>query len=249
MPLNLLSKKLDKYSRLLYTLSIVTNEGFNMKRFISVLAIAVLATGCSTVGSNKTAGVDAGPVSAINNQNLATTFERQGIKLGWDCKWFTGVTDATCVKGDIKYIEVTGYAPSNGNSEFARETAFGIASDKAKAKLRHFIREDVYSSRVTRTMAKNVEKANDRIKNRIKSDEEVSMSEDEASKDTNYAIRENANDTVRSVAEVIRVEASGILKGVRAVKHQVVDRQTVAVTIRWDRDSENASEFFSKKFR
>ena len=98
-------------------------------------------------------------------------------------------------------------------------------------------------------MTKNVEKANDRIKNGIKSDEEVSMSEDEASKDTDYAIRENANDTVRTVAEVIRVEASGILKGVRAVKHQVVDRQTVSVTIRWDRDGENASEFFNKKFR
>lgn len=222
-----------------------------MKRYfaMSVFALAVLATGCSTVSSNKSVGLDSGPVSAINNQKLATTFERQGIKLGWECKWFTGVTDTTCVKGDIQYIEVTAYAPSNGNSEFARETAFTVAGDRARAKLRHFIHEDVYSSRVTRTLAKNVEKANDRIKNKISSDSEVGMSEDEASKDTNYAIRENANDTVRTMNEVVRVEASGILKGVRAVKHQVVDRQTVMVTIRWDRDSENASEFFKKKFR
>ena len=49
------------------------------------------------------------------SKSLLTTFEREDIKLGWECKWITGVSDATCVKGNIKYIEVTGYAPSNGN--------------------------------------------------------------------------------------------------------------------------------------
>jgi hypothetical protein len=98
-------------------------------------------------------------------------------------------------------------------------------------------------------MAKNVEKANDRIKNRIKSDEDVAMSDEDSSKDTNFAIRENSNDTVRTVTESIRTQAQGILKGIQVADESIVDRQTVAVTIRWDKDSEASAKYFGKKFR
>ena len=43
-----------------------------------------------------------------------------------------GLTDAMCNKTDIKGIEVTAYAPSFGNSENNRETAFKVAEMKAK---------------------------------------------------------------------------------------------------------------------
>ena len=217
-----------------------------MKSLLTVSVLALALVGCA---SNKIEPVEAGPISAINSQKLTTSFKRQGIKMGWDCSWYTKMMNPSCSGGKIAYIEVTGYAPSFGNSENNREIAFGVAADKAKAKLRHFIQEDVYSSRVTNTLSKNVEKATDRIKSKINAGEDVEMSDEDASKDTNHAIRENTNDTVRTITENIRVNASGILRGVHVIDEIIVDRQTVAVTIRWDSDSENASKYLTKKFR
>ena len=207
-------------------------------------------TACGSTKVN-TSSVSPGEVTAINAQKLTTNFKRQGIKLEWECAWGTGafgLTDSMCVKGDLKAVEVTAYATSNGNSENNRETAFKVAEMKAKAKLRHFIHEDITSTNVVNTVAKNVEKANDRIKSKI-TGEDVSMSDDEATKDTNYAVRENTNDTVRTLTESIRKQASGILKGVQVVDEKIVDRQTVGVTIRWDQNSEQASNILARKFR
>lgn len=221
-----------------------------MKLKLSAIVLTLALTACSSM--KPSAGLDGGSVTPINAQKLSTNFTRKGIKMEWECAFGTGMfgtTDALCVKGDIKAIEVTSYAPSYGNSEVNREMAFKVGNMSAKAKLRKFIQEDVYTSSVSNTISKNVEKANDRIKNRIKADEEVSMSDEDAAKDTNFAIRENTNDTVRTVTETIRVNAQGILKGVRVIDERVVDRQTVAVTIRWDRDSEKASNQLNKIFR
>lgn len=215
----------------------------------SIFAMTVLA-GCAGSKVNNS-GIDSSSVSAINAQKLTTNFRRQGIKIEWECAWGTGalgMTDAMCSKGDLKSIEVTSYATSNGNSEANRETAFKVAEMQAKAKLRQFIQEDISTTSVVNTVVKNVEKANDRIKSRITSDD-VPMSDDEASKEPNYAIRENTNDTVRTLTESIRKQSSGILKGVKVIDEKVVDRQTVGVTIRWDQDSDKASNAISRKFR
>jgi len=221
----------------------------NLKLAVALAAavVIILSSGCASTG-NQQLSVDPGQITAINTQKLSTGFKRQGIKVEWSCKWFTGVTETTCVKGDINAIEVSAYATSNGNSENNRETAFLVAGDKAKAKLRHFINEDVFSSRTTNTMSKNLEKATDRIKAKIKLTDEVEMSDEDAAKDTNYSVRENTNDTVRTVIENVRVQASGILRGVKTVDEHIVDRQTVSVTIRWDKDSESAANYFSKRF-
>jgi len=225
-----------------------------MKLKLTALALVFFLTGCAS--TKQTASIDGGQVTAINAQKLSTNFKRKGIKVEWECAWGTGMfglSDNVCVKGAIKAIEVTAYATSNGNSENNRETAFKVAELKAKAKLRHFIKEEISSTSVQNTMTKNVEKANDRIKSRINTDEEVAMSDEESakdiSKDNNVAIRENSNDTVRSVTESIRTEASGILRGIQVHEELVVDRQTVSVTLRWDKDGENAAKYFSNKFR
>jgi hypothetical protein len=195
---------------------------------------------------------DPGSITPIHSQKLTSNFKRKGIKLEFDCAFGTGafgMTDAMCSKTDIKAIEVTAYAPSYGNSENNRENAFRVAEMRAKAKLRHFIQEDVSSTQTKQVIAKNIEKANDRIKQRINANEEVSMTDDEATKETNWAVRENTNDTVQTLTETVRVNAAGIMRGVRAVDERIVDRQTVQVTIRWDKDSERASQFFRNQWR
>jgi hypothetical protein len=221
-----------------------------MKRVLLATAVALMLSACS---SNKISKAeDPGVMTPIYTQKLSSNFTRKGIKLEFDCAFGTGMfgtTDAVCKKTDIKSIEVTAYAPSYGNSENNRENAFRVAEMRAKAKLRHFVNEDVSSSQTKTVLAKTVEKANDRIKQRIKANEEVSMTDDEATKETNWAVRENVNDTVQTLAETVRINAAGILRGVRAVDERIVDRQTVQVTIRWDKDSERASQFFRNQWR
>lgn len=216
-----------------------------MKFHAITIAVLLAVSGCS---STKEAKIEGAPITALTAQKLSTSFKRQGVKIEWDCIWGTGMFDATCIKTDIKSIEVTGYATSFGNSEVMREQSFKVAHDVALDKLIRFVKQDITSNRVVSTLGKNVEKAQDRIKNRIKSDEDVAMSDEDVGKDTNFAVRENTNDTVRNFTETIRTNSQGIIRGARAIDESIVDRQTVGVTIRWDTSSEKASTYLRKRF-
>lgn len=213
-----------------------------MKRSLIVLASVLMLAACGT--TKKADTVEAPEINAITAQKLTSNFKRRGVKIEYNCSFGTGMfgmTDAFCSKTDLKSIEVSAYAPSYGNTEVLREIAFKQAEDQAKAKLVRFLREDISTSTVTKTISKNIEKANDRVKQRINNAEEVEMSEEDASKDTNYAIRENTNNTTRDFVEVVRSQAAGILKGVYVKDERIVDRQSVEVTIRWDKDSQRSA--------
>jgi len=219
-----------------------------MKLKLLSIALAVVLVGCS---STKNASVESAPITAINTQKLTSSFKRQGIKLEWECAWGTGafgLTDAMCVKGEIKAIEVTGYANSFGNSEALRERAFIAAEMDAKARLIRFMNEGVGSNNFSNTVTKNVEKAQDRIKNRIRADEEVSMSDEDAGKDTNFAVRENNNEVVRTLSESIRNNSEGKIRGAIIKEADIVDRQTVRVIIRWDNNTDQAANYLRKRF-
>jgi hypothetical protein len=212
------------------------------------LGFVVLFTACSS--TKPPTGIEAPAVTAIGNQKLVSNFTRKGVKLEWDCSWYQ--SQKSCREnGNVTAIEITAYATSNGNSENNREDAFKVAEMKAKAKFRRFINEEVSTSEVTNVLTKNIEKANDKIRTNIggQGDVVVNDTDKESSKDDNVAVRENANDIVRTITETIRVNAQGILQGMRVVDEKVVDRQTVQVTIRWDKESEKASDYFRAKFR
>lgn len=212
-----------------------------MKRIVSATAIALTLSACQFAPTQTS---EAPQFTPVQSQKLTSTFARKGIKIELDCKWYHII----CSKVEPTAIEVTATAPSYGNSESNRETAFNVAEMNAKAKLRRFIQEDISSSSVSNTISKNIEKANDRIKQRIANGEEVTMSDDEASKDTNWAVRENTNHVTRTVTDTVRVNAVGILRGIKTIDESIVDRQTVQVTIRWDKNSDTASQYFNKKF-
>ena len=216
-----------------------------LKQAMCVLCILLLAA-CSSTKNGANPESSSAP---ILNQKLATNFKRKGITLEWECSWGTGFSDATCMKGSVSAIEVTAYAPSFGNSEANREAAFEVAHDIALTKLNRFIQDAVSSSRVMVTMSKNIEKANDNLKSKIRSDEAVAMTDEDPFPGSNVAARENTNEVVRTVTESIRTQSSGILRGVRTVDERIVDRQTVATTIRWDKDSEQAVRELRKRIR
>jgi hypothetical protein len=204
---------------------------------IALVSVLVLA-GCSTTKRGE------GELEPIRNQKLSTSFVREGIKIETDCSWYT-INKSEC---DIISIESVGTAATNGNTESNRRTALIRAGDRARASVRHFIQEDISSSRVNNTIAKNIEVANDRVKSRTTIGEEVKMSDTDAEKDTNFSIRDNSNNTAYQLTENIRVNAQGILRGFRVSKQEVTGAQEVAVTIRWDKDSERTSKSLQKKF-
>ena len=202
------------------------------------LAMLIALVGCSTTKRGE------GEFDQIRTQKLSTTFKQGTIRIETDCAWFT-FDKSKC---DITSIEAVGTASANGNTESNRRTALIRAGDRARANVRHFIQEDVSSTRVTNTLAKNVEKASDRMKSRTTTGEVVAMSDSDAEKDTNHSVRENSNDTAYQLNENIRVNAQGILRGFKVVKQEVVGAQEVSVTIRWDKESEIVSNQLRKKF-
>lgn len=218
-----------------------------MKTNLTIACLALLLSACSTTQDKKESPSAAGDL--IGSQKLSSNFKRQGVKLEWECSWGTGFSEATCSKGDVKAIEVTAYAPSFGNSEANREAAFGVAHDMALVKLNRFIIDEVTTSRVTNTLTKNIEKANDKLKSKISTQEVISVADDDSFSDSNIASRENTNEVIRTVTESIRTQSSGILRGVRSVCEKIVDRQTVAVTVRWDKDSEKAVQELRRRIR
>lgn len=213
-------------------------------KFSLLVAMIVTAYGCSTARPNNV--IEAPKIEPVSTQVLNTNFVGQGIKIEWDCKYFTGITEATCIRSDIKAIEATGYAPAFGNSEAVRDNAFEVAEMRALDRLVRFVRQDVSSQRSVSTMAKNLEIAKDRIKQRIEG--EVSMNDNDADKQNNVAIRENTNDSVRNVVTTIRNNAQGIIRGARPINQKIVDRQTVSVTIRWDKHSAEAVINMQKRY-
>lgn len=201
-----------------------------MKLLILASALALVACGTAQQTAN----------APIINQKLSTKFVSEKIKIESECGWLWNSS-----KCEVVAIESTGTATTNGGTENNRKIALIRAGDRARANVRHFINEDISSSRVTTTIAKNVEKANDRFEKKVNSSEEVSMSDQEA---TGNTVRQNSNDTAYQLTETIRVNAHGILRGFRVVKEEVVGPQEVAVTIRWDKESEMTADTLRKKF-
>jgi hypothetical protein len=208
---------------------------------MKLLLIALVATslvGCSTTKRGE------GEFDSIRSQKLSTSFKQDTIRIETDCAWYS-LNKSDC---EITSIEAVGTASANGNTESNRRTALIRAGDRARASVRHFIQEDVSSSRVTNTLAKNVEKASDRIKSRTTTGEVVAMSDSDAEKETNHSVRENSNDTAYQLQETIRVNASGILRGFKVIKQEITGPQEVAVTIRWDKESDRTANQLRKKF-
>lgn len=205
-------------------------------KFAIAVVVSAVLTGC---GSTKLSGND----SPIRSQKLATSFTQEGITIETDCAWYK-FTKTDC---NVIAIESRASTDTNGNTTANRTTAFTRATLKAKANVRHFLNEEISSSRVNTTIAKNIEKANDKSKTSGNSTEVVGMTDKEANAD-NYVVRENSNDTAHQVTETVRANAEGILRGFRVVKQDVTGNQEVAVTIRWDVTSDTQASQLRKRF-
>lgn len=212
-----------------------------MKLKLLAVASAVFLTACGSINRAPVTNAD----EQIRSQRLSTSFVAEGVKIETNCRWYKPWQE-TC---EIVAIESTAVTYTNGNSPANLRNGLLIAGDKARAQVSHFIKEDISSSRVTQTIAKNVEKARDVIAKNPGSEDTVEMTDEEAKKkDGNSSTRENSNNTARQLTQTIRVNSNAILRGFRVAKQDVVGPQEVLVTIRWDKDSDNVAKALGKKF-
>jgi hypothetical protein len=201
---------------------------------LSVIATVVI-TGCSTAVTNSN--------EQIRNQKLSTSFVGEGIRIETDCKWYKPWKE-DC---EIVSIEAVATAPTFGNTVPNRKNALTVAEMNAGANVSHFIKQNITSSRVTSTIAKNVEKARDKLNTNHGDHEVVEMTDKEA-RATNVSVRENSNDTAVQLTTTVRANSTAILRGFKVIKQEVVGAQEVAVTIRWDKTSERTARLLESKF-
>jgi len=203
-----------------------------MKLKLAALAVAIILAGCASTKEGE------GPVKS---QKLSTSFAGEKIKIETNCSWYKP-WQSEC---DIIAIESTATATSFGNTANNRKTALTVAEMRANSQVAEFIAKDISTTRVTNTIAKNLEKASDKVKSGNGDDSTVEMSDKEAA---TISLRENNNETVHKLTETIRTSSQAILKGFVKINEEVVGNQEVLVTIRWDKDNERAAEMLRKKF-
>lgn len=208
-----------------------------MKLKLSVIALALSISACSSMKT----GEGTNSNTPIANQKLSTSFVNEKIKIETKCSWFGMGSDCKLVA-----IESVGTAPTFGNTVNNRKNALTIAEMKANANVSEFLAKEISTSRVTNTLSKNIEKANDKVKSGNADSNTVELSDQDAK---TMSMRENNNDTVVQLTETIKTNSSAILKGFVKIKEEVVGAQEVAVTIRWDIDSESARNQLFRKMQ
>jgi hypothetical protein len=205
-----------------------------MKLKLAAIAIAIVFTGCASTKNEAD-----GPVKT---QKLSTSFAGEKIKIETNCTWYKfWKTDC-----EVMAIESTATATSFGGTANNRKTALTVAEMRANSQVAEFISKDISTTRVTNTIAKNLEKATDKVKSGNSDNKTVEMSDKEAA---SISLRENNNETVHTLTETIRTSSQAILKGFVKINEEVTGNQEVSVTIRWDKDSERAAETLRKKFK
>lgn len=196
-----------------------------MKLKLSALVIALSLTACSSMKTSNGTNTS----TPIANQKLSTSFVGEKVKLETKCSWFS--FGSNC---EVVAIEATGTAPSFGNTTSNMRNALTRAEMKAQAQVARFLNEEVTSDRVQKTIAKNIERATDKVNSGKADDNTVEMTDKEAG---NITLRENNNDTVVTLTETVRTSAKSILSGFVKIDEKVIGDQEVAVTIRWDVES------------
>lgn len=210
-----------------------------MKKSLLVLSLAaILATGCS---STKLAGVNPGEVTSVKDERLSTDFKREGVRVTYK------------FSGEVEKIEAFGYAPVwRGEYQI-------VAEADAKEKLVKFLRgETVDSTRMTRVIAKSIERSQDNTLNKFRtvdgtinvSDADIEKEESQANVNpsseenskSNTALRKASVNNARVVTSTITVTAKGRLSAVRKDRGGAIeDGKTYMAVYVWTPKDQNAA--------
>lgn len=207
-----------------------------MKKTAILLCVLALV-GCSTT---KQAGINPGDVAPVKEQRLSTDFKREGVRVTYT------------FGGEVEKIESFGYAA------VWRGQYHIVAEADAKDKLIKFLRgENVDTQRMTKVIAKSIERSQDNTLNKFRSvdgtintsdiemDKEDAQAakpnEDENSKE-NSALRKASINNAVQVVSTITVSSSGKLSAVYKERSGVVDDgKTYLAVYVWTPKQQNAA--------
>jgi len=205
-----------------------------MKHTLTTIALVSLLAACSSTKS-------VNPDEPIRNQKLSTNFTQDNIKIETNCVWYKP-WKSDC---EVIAIEATASTFTNGGSTVQVSEARKVARMEASANVAHFLNEEVTSNRVVSTMAKHIEKAQDKMSKGDSSDSDMT---DKEAKSMNKSVRENSNDTARTVTRTVNTNAKTMLKGFYVKDEGKASDQEVYVTIRWDKNSDSTAGQLRKRF-
>ena len=161
-------------------------------------------------------------VDTVREEELSTDFVAEGIKVtSSGCGTLSQLVGRTC---KVVRIDSTATAPTNGGSNNNRESGMIVACDKALANVSHWMGQKVESDRTTRRVGQSTEIS--------QSKETQNSSRDVGANESSN--RENANDIKTEVTTVVRVNSKRFLTGWFTVDQEVVGKQEVKCTKRWD---------------
>jgi len=184
-----------------------------MKNSLVIVAIALTLGACS---SNPT------KVDTVRDEELSTDFVAEGIKVtSSGCGTMSKMFGRSC---KVVRIDSTSTAPTNGGTNNNRESGFVVACDKALANVSHWMGQRIESDRSTRRVSQANEISN--------SKESQSNKGEEGSGES--SVRENANDIKTEVTTVVRVNSKRYLTGWYTAQQEVIGKQEVKCTKRWD---------------
>lgn len=161
-------------------------------------------------------------VDTVREEELSTDFVAEGIKVtSSGCGTLSQLVGRTC---KVVRIDSTATAPTNGGSNNNRESGMIVACDKALANVSHWMGQKVESDRTTRRVGQSTEIS--------QSKETQNSSRDVGA--TESSNRENANDIKTEVTTIVRVNSKKFLTGWYTIDQEVVGKQEVKCTKRWD---------------
>ena len=213
------------------------------KCIISMAAVALFATGCSSFG-NKTPA----PVTKIENK-LETKPDIKKAEAEF-LETAGTVQLQFSEEGDWLLIKTSGTAPINFNHAQGREDAFLLATMRAKRNLVEFLNNDVKSGKavenITKTALKDIVSSNsneNRKRNKDTKTDELFGSDTEVD-NSQYSQEERnrANKISQSVTETINDNSQGILRGAY-IANRSIDRESnmVSVTVMVSKKSINTA--------
>lgn len=181
----------------------------------------------------------------VKEQRLSTDFKREGIRVHYT------------FSGEVEKIESFGYAPV-WRGEYRI-----VAEADAKEKLVKFLRgESVETSRMTRVIAKSIERAQDNSLNKFRTQDgkvnivdtdvddttlkEPQIADTEENSKENSALRKASINNARIVTSTITVTSRGKLTGVYKERGFVVDEgKTYQAVYVWTPKGQDAARFIS----
>lgn len=210
------------------------------KTLIALWALAIV--GCSTT---KVAGINPGDVSPVKEQRLSTDFKREGVRVTYT------------LGGEVEKIESFGYA------EVWRGQYRIVAEADAKDKLIKFLRgETVDTQRMTKTIAKSIERSQDNTLNKFRTvegtinttDIEIDEDEnkqankpgDEENSKSNSALRKASINNAMQVVSTITVSSSGRIAAVYKERGNVIeDGKTYRAVYIWTPKQQDAARYIT----